>query len=60
MAKHPLKSRKFWLAVATAVTFLLHEYVGIEIEPEKLVAVILPIITYIVAQGLVDKEEMKK
>ncbi len=45
--KHWLLSRKFWLAVLTAITMILSDELGIELDPETVVAIILPVVAYI-------------
>lgn len=52
--KHWLLSRKFWLAVVTAVTMILADNVGIDLDPEVVVAIILPVVAYILGEAYVD------
>ncbi|MEW5920729.1 MAG: hypothetical protein AB1796_07260 [Bacillota bacterium] len=52
--KHPLLSRKFWLAVITALSMYLSHAYGLELDPEFIVAVILPVITWIVGESIID------
>ena len=52
--KNWLLSRKFWLAVVTAVTMILADNVGIELDPEVVVAIILPVVAYILGEAYVD------
>ena len=47
--KHWLLSRKFWIAVITAVTMILANTLGLELDPETVVAIILPVVAYILA-----------
>lgn len=57
--KHWLLSRKFWLAVVTAATMILSEKVGIELDPETVVAIILPVVAYILGEAYVDAQGVK-
>ncbi len=52
--KHPLLSRKFWLATITAVTMFLSYYYGLELDPEIIAAVILPVVTWIIGESMID------
>ena len=52
--KHWLLSRKFWLAVATALTMILADTLGLELDPETVVAIILPVVAYILGEAYVD------
>jgi hypothetical protein len=52
--KHWLLSRKFWLAVATAVTMIFADSFGFELDPETVVAIILPVVAYILGEAYVD------
>ena len=52
--KHWLLSRKFWLAVATALTMLLSGHLGIELDAETVVAVVLPVVAWILGESFVD------
>ena len=52
--KHPLLSRKFWLATITALTMYLSYAYGLELNPEMIVAVILPVITWIIGESIID------
>ena len=54
--KHWLLSRKFWLAVITAVTMILGDSMGLELDPEIVVAIILPIVAYIIGEAYVDAQ----
>lgn len=54
--KHPLASRKFWLAAVTAATILLEEYLGLSLDPETVVAVIVPVAAYILGESYVDSK----
>ena len=52
--KHWLLSRKFWLAVFAAAVIVLEQYTGVELEPENLVALVLPIVAYILGESAID------
>lgn len=52
--KHWLLSRKFWLATATAVTMIFADSFGFELDPETVVAIILPVVAYILGEAYVD------
>ena len=58
--KHWLLSRKFWLAVATAITMILGNKIGLELDPEVVVAIILPVVAYILGESIVDAKAVKK
>jgi len=49
-----LRSRKLWVAIITAFAIFLTEVFGIEIDPENLVVVVLPIIAYILGEAWID------
>jgi len=57
--KHPLKSRKFWAAILTALVMFINYYTGIELDVESMLAVVLPIVAYIIGEAIVDKEAVK-
>jgi len=52
--KHWLLSRKFWLAVVTAATMIFSDSFGLELDPETVVAIILPVVAYILGEAYVD------
>jgi uncharacterized membrane protein len=54
--KHWLLSRKFWIAVITAVTMILADTLGLELDPETVVAIILPVVAYILGESYVDSK----
>jgi len=51
-----MKSSEFYLAVATVVSIILSDIVGIELDPNTVVAAIMPIIGYIISRGLAKTE----
>lgn len=48
------------MAVATALTMILSGKLGLELDPETVVAIILPIIAYILGESYVDAKAVKK
>lgn len=52
--KHPLLSRKFWLATLTSISMYLSYAYGLELDPEIMVAVILPVVTWIIGESIID------
>ena len=52
--KNWLLSRKFWLAVVTAATMVLADTIGLNLDPEVVVAIILPVVAYIVGESIID------
>ena len=58
--KHWLLSRKFWIAIVTALTMVLSDNIGIELESETIVAIILPVVAYILGESYIDSQAVKK
>jgi hypothetical protein len=58
--KHWLLSRKFWLAVATVITVILADNLGLELDPEMIVAITLPVVAFILGESYVDAKAVKK
>ena len=54
--KHWLLSRKFWLAVITAATMILADTIGLDLDPEIVVAIVLPVVAYIIGESYVDSK----
>ena len=54
--KHWLLSRKFWLAVITAATMILADTIGLNLDPEIVVAIVLPVVAYIIGESYVDSK----
>ena len=52
MAK--LKSRKFWVAVIGSIVLLVNTTTGLELSVEQTLAVLLPLIAYILGESWVD------
>ena len=57
--KHWLLSRKFWIAVITALTMILADTLGLELDPETVVAIILPVVAYILGEIFIDSKAVK-
>ena len=55
--KHWLLSRKFWIAVITALTMILSNTLGLELDPETIVAIILPVVAYILGESYIDAKQ---
>ncbi|HHY70628.1 MAG TPA: hypothetical protein GX519_03020 [Thermoanaerobacterales bacterium] len=58
--KHWLLSRKFWIAIITALTMILADNFGLEIDPEVIVAIILPVVAYILGESYIDAKAVDK
>jgi len=58
--KHWLLSRKFWIAVITALTMILADTLGLELDPETVVAIILPVVAYILGESIIDAKAVKR
>lgn len=58
--KNPLLSRKFWGALLALILPLLAKYVGVQLDTEQLLTIILPVMAYIVTEGAVDHVRAKK
>lgn len=58
--KHWLLSRKFWLAIVTALAMVLSSTLGVELEPETVVAIILPVVAYILGESYIDAKAVNK
>ena len=58
--KHWLLSRKFWIAVVTALTMILSDKLGLDLDPEMVVAIILPVVAYILGESFIDSKAVKK
>ncbi|HHT45772.1 MAG TPA: hypothetical protein GX004_00565 [Firmicutes bacterium] len=57
--KHWLLSRKFWIAIVTALTMILADSFGLELDPETVVAIILPVVAYILGESIIDAKAAK-
>jgi len=51
-----MKSSEFYLAVATVVSIILSDVVGIDLDPGMVVAAVSPIIGYIISRGMAKTE----
>lgn len=52
-----LKSRKLWLAVASALFIILTEGLGVDINPEAYWSLIAIVATYILGEAYVDSRK---
>ena len=57
--KRWLLSRKFWIAIVTALTMILSDRLGLELDPETVVAIILPVVAYILGESIIDAKAAK-
>jgi hypothetical protein len=58
--KHWLLSRKFWIAIVTALTMILSDKLGLDIDPETIVAITLPVVAYILGESIIDAKAVNK
>lgn len=59
--KNRLTSRKLWLAIVAALVVFLNEYLGWDLEMEKVWTIVGALLTFVVAEGARDTvREMKK
>jgi len=58
--KHWLLSRKFWLAVVTAITLVLQKQIGLDLDPEVITGIIITVVAYIVGESVIDAKAVKK
>jgi len=49
-------SRKFWIAVITAIVMLVSHFTGIELDVEALLAIVLPVVAYILGESWIDSK----
>jgi len=54
MRKHPLKSRKLWVAAIGTIVLLINQVFGLELDPEEIIALLSPLITYIIGESVID------
>jgi uncharacterized membrane protein len=54
MWKQKLTSRKFWVAVVSAVLIVLNEGMGLDIPADTVKAFMEIVIAYLIAEGAVD------
>ena len=55
-----LKSRKFWMAIIGAVVMLVNGCTELNLNATEIVAILLPIITYIAGEAWVDSRRNGK
>ncbi len=58
--KHWLLSRKFWLAVITAITLVLQKQIGLDLDPEVITGIVVAVVAYIVGESYIDAKAVKK
>ncbi len=58
--KNPLKSRKFLLAVATAISLAASDLAGVDLQPEAIVGAVALILGWIGVEGFIDREGVKQ
>lgn len=49
-----LKSRKFWVAIITAVVMLVSQLSGVELDPDQWATILVPVVAYILGESWVD------
>ena len=59
MINSKLKSRKLWVAIAGVVAILITNYTGRTLSTEQLIALISPVVAYILGQSVVDQAKEK-
>jgi len=52
--KEKLVSRKFWVAVAPMVTYLVSQFFGYQVDQSAIIGIGAVIGTYVIGQGFVD------
>ena len=50
------KSKKWLTAIIAAIVPILNTYTGLNLEVSEVLAVVLPLVAYVIAQGRVDAE----
>jgi hypothetical protein len=59
MRKPALTSRKFWVAVGTILAIILSDILGVDLEPETVVTVVVAVAAYILGESWVDGRGVK-
>ena len=59
MMNNKLMSRKLWVAIAGVVAILITNYTGRTLSTEQLIALISPVVAYILGQSVVDQAKEK-
>ncbi len=49
-----LKSRKFWMAVMTALVLIANDGLGLNLPKDAIMAVAAVVISYVIGEGAVD------
>lgn len=52
--KHPLKSRKFWMAVVSGLLVIANEGLGLDLPQEAIMTIAAVVIMYILGEAYVD------
>ena len=52
-----LTSRKFWVACITTICMLVSAFSGIDLDIEQILAIVLPVIAYIVGESWIDAKK---
>lgn len=55
-----LKSRKFWITVASSVVVILNDGLGLNIDSETVLGFTGIVVSYILGQSYVDGKPLKK
>jgi uncharacterized membrane protein len=58
--KAKLTSRKLWVAIGAVISLLIAEFTGVSVSPEAIAGIAFLVGTYILGQGLVDKDVMSE
>jgi len=53
--KDLLKSKKFWVSLLTTALVAITVLSGVDIDVEQIVAMISPMIAYLIGQGIADQ-----
>lgn len=59
MGKRPWHSKKFWASLLGALIPACNYFFGWQLSPEEVGTVILPIVGYVVGQGIADAGKSK-
>ena len=52
-----LKSRKFWMAVLTALLIILNDGLGLDIPNESLISIVGIVVAYIAGESYIDSKK---
>jgi len=48
------KSKKWWTAIIAGIVPVVNTYSGLELSAAEVTAVVVPLVTYVIAEGIVD------